>query len=54
MPLGERGRGVGDILDLATDAKDAATTCVADALTVAVPDDVSDDATAPVVDFPQN
>ncbi|MDF9813054.1 protein phosphatase 2C domain-containing protein [Streptomyces sp. SPB162] len=50
-PLERRGREVGGILDLATDAKDAATMCVADALKAAGPEDVPDNATALVVDF---
>lgn len=53
-PLEERERGVGDILDLATDAKDAATMCVGDAMKAARADDVPDNATALVVEFPQS
>lgn len=51
-PLERRGHGVGDILDLATDAKDAATMCVADALEAAGPE--ADNSTALVVDFSQH
>lgn len=50
-PLERRERGVGDILDLASDAKDAATMCVADALEAARPEGTPDNATALVVDF---
>ncbi|MFH9227638.1 hypothetical protein [Streptomyces lydicus] len=53
-PVEQRGRGVGDILGLATDTKDAATTCTADALEAAGPDSVPDDVTSLVVDFPEN
>ncbi|WP_327297805.1 MULTISPECIES: protein phosphatase 2C domain-containing protein [unclassified Streptomyces] len=53
VPLEERARGVEDILDFATDAKDAATMCVGDAMK-AVGSDVPDNATALVVDFPQS
>ncbi|MET9353580.1 protein phosphatase 2C domain-containing protein [Streptomyces sp. NPDC006617] len=54
VPLEQRGRGVGDILDLAADAKGAATMCIADALEAAGPDGVPDNATALVVDFPES
>ncbi|MEV8388636.1 MULTISPECIES: PP2C family serine/threonine-protein phosphatase [unclassified Streptomyces] len=53
-PLEERAHGIGDILDLAADAKEAAATCVANALEVAGLDGLAhDNATALVVDFTQ-
>ncbi|MGW6241262.1 hypothetical protein [Streptomyces sp. NPDC055094] len=50
-PLGQQMGGVGDILDLAADAKDAATTLVADALTAAGAYELADNTTALVVDL---
>ncbi|MEV6378990.1 hypothetical protein AB0M31_06160 [Streptomyces sp. NPDC051773] len=51
-PLGARGRDVGGILDLADDAKDAATLVVDDAI-AACADEFPDNATALVVDIAQ-
>ncbi|MET7649917.1 hypothetical protein [Streptomyces sp. NPDC005486] len=53
-PLEEQGRAIGGILDLAIDAKGAATMCVGDAVKAARTGQVPDNATALVVDFPQN
>ncbi|MFB7742463.1 hypothetical protein [Streptomyces sp. NPDC056132] len=50
-PLGRQMGGVGDILALATDAKDAASTLVADALAAARANELADNATALVVDL---
>ncbi|MEU9238556.1 hypothetical protein [Streptomyces sp. NPDC048385] len=52
IPLERQMRGVGHVLDLAADAKDAATTLVADALAAAGPNELADNATALVVDLP--
>ncbi|WP_344406674.1 hypothetical protein [Streptomyces longisporus] len=49
-PLEERGQGVGGILDLVDDAKDAAALVVDDAITASV-DESADNATALVVDI---
>ncbi|MGW0764506.1 hypothetical protein [Streptomyces sp. NPDC002676] len=51
-PLGRQMGGVGGVLDLAADAKDAGTTLVADALAAAGPNELADNATALVVDLP--